>query len=313
MKLITQLLALILISTQIALASPPEKGLASYYDDSFHGRKTASGEKYDKNKLTAAHKTLPFGTKVKVVNPANKKSIEVIINDRGPYIKGRIIELSKKAALEIDMVKVGVTEVEITVLGTVPANTTTTEPEPVVATKEETKAASDNKSATTKTDDKKSSASTKTDDKKSDDTKVAASTKTDDKKTSSSSSKTSSSSSKTKTKEEPKTNLIVEAQQMEVGGLYKMQVLKLEAKGFGVQVAGYSDYQAVVQQLAVFQKNWFKGANIYVDDLNGKPYYKIILGPMNTKEEAVSYCESLKSKYNMKDAFVVNIEELAKK
>lgn len=309
MKLLTQLLTLILITTQFALASPPERGLASYYDDSFHGRKTASGEKYDKNKLTAAHKTLPFGTKVKIVNPTNKKFVEVIINDRGPYIKGRIIELSKKAALEIDMVKVGVTEVEITVVGTVPVNT---DPEPVVAdnTKDEGKTTTTTTTTTTtKTEDKKVEAK-KTDDKKTDDKKVS-STKTSTTKTEPT--KTSSSSSKSKTKEEPKTNLIVEAQQMEVGGLYKMQVLKLEAKGFGVQVAGYSDYQAVVQQLAVFQKNWFKGANIFVDDLNGKPYYKIILGPMNTKEEATSYCESLKAKYSMKDAFVVNIEELAKK
>lgn len=309
MKLLTQLLTLILITTQFALASPPERGLASYYDDSFHGRKTASGEKYDKNKLTAAHKTLPFGTKVKIVNPANKKSVEVIINDRGPYIKGRIIELSKKAALEIDMVKVAVTEVEITVVGTVPVSTDP-EPEPVVAenTKEESKTTTTTTTTTTTKTDPQKVEDKKTDDKKADDKKIT-STKTSTTKTE----PTKTSSSKSKTKEEPKTNLIVEAQQMEVGGLYKMQVLKLESKGFGVQVAGYSDYQAVVQQLAVFQKNWFKGANIFVDDLNGKPYYKIILGPMATKEEAASYCESLKAKYNMKDAFVVNIEELAKK
>jgi rare lipoprotein A len=92
-----------------------------------------------------------------------------------------------------------------------------------------------------------------------------------------------------------------------------MQVLKLQPKGFGVQVAGYSDYQSVVQQLAVFQKNWFKGATVFVDKLNGKPYYKIILGPMNTREEADSYCKSLKSKYSLKDAFVVDIEALATK
>ncbi|HLV45560.1 MAG TPA: septal ring lytic transglycosylase RlpA family protein [Flavobacterium sp.] len=70
---------------------------ASYYHNKFNGRKTANGEIFDNNRLTAAHKTLPFGTKVKVTNLANDKSVIVTINDRGPYIKGRKIDLSKAA------------------------------------------------------------------------------------------------------------------------------------------------------------------------------------------------------------------------
>lgn len=294
MKLLTQILALIIISSQLSLAAPIEKGLASFYDDSFHGRQTASGEKYDRNLLTAAHKTLPFGTKVKIVNPANNKSVEVVINDRGPYIKGRIIEISKKAAQELDIVKLGVAQVEITVLS---AGTTTPE------TKTET--------AATETETKTEAKSEKEEPKS--DSKVADASKSSSKTDSKTDKNASSSKNKNQPKPEPKKDLVVEAQQMETGGLYKMQVLKLEAKGFGVQVAGYSDYQAVVQQLAVLQENWFKGATIFVDKLNDKPYYKIILGPLATKEEANSYCENLKAKYKMKDAFVVNIEELAAK
>ncbi len=75
--------------------------IASYYADKFHGRKTASGKLYDKNKLTAAHKKLPFGTIVKVTNEANGKSIIVEITDRGPFIKSREIDLSKRAFIEI--------------------------------------------------------------------------------------------------------------------------------------------------------------------------------------------------------------------
>jgi rare lipoprotein A len=74
-----------------------ENGIASYYADKFHDRKTASGAKFDNNKLTAAHKKLPFGTKLKVTNLANKKSVIVTVNDRGPFVKGREIDLSKKA------------------------------------------------------------------------------------------------------------------------------------------------------------------------------------------------------------------------
>lgn len=74
-----------------------EKAHVSYYAERFHGKRTASGQRFDMNKLTAAHKKLPFGTKVKVTNEANGKSVVVEITDRGPFVKGREIDLSKKA------------------------------------------------------------------------------------------------------------------------------------------------------------------------------------------------------------------------
>lgn len=74
---------------------------ASYYADKFHGKRTASGKIFDMNKLTAAHKTLPFGTKVRVTNENNGKSVIVEINDRGPYVRGREIDLSRKAFFTI--------------------------------------------------------------------------------------------------------------------------------------------------------------------------------------------------------------------
>ncbi len=74
---------------------------ASYYADRFHGRRTASGRVYDKNKLTAAHKSLPFGTKIRVTNLANGKSVIVEVIDRGPFVRGREIDLSRKAFYSI--------------------------------------------------------------------------------------------------------------------------------------------------------------------------------------------------------------------
>lgn len=85
-----------------------EKGQASYYADKFHGRATASGEKYDKKKLTGAHRTLPFGTIVRVTNTANGKSVDVRINDRGPFKAGRIVDVSRAAAEKLDMITAGV-------------------------------------------------------------------------------------------------------------------------------------------------------------------------------------------------------------
>jgi len=78
-----------------------EKAHASYYHDKFTGRKTASGKRFDNNKLTAAHKKLPFGTKLKITNVLNKKSTIVEVTDRGPFVKGREIDLSKKAFMDI--------------------------------------------------------------------------------------------------------------------------------------------------------------------------------------------------------------------
>ena len=94
-----------------------ETGVASYYAHKYHGRTTASGEKFDMNALTAAHKTLPFGTKVKVTNLENGRSVTVRITDRGPFVKGRVIDLSLAAAKKIDMVKAGVAKVEIRRVG----------------------------------------------------------------------------------------------------------------------------------------------------------------------------------------------------
>ena len=90
---------------------------ASYYADKFHGRKTASGKKYNKNQYTAAHKKLPFGTIVKVTNEVNGKSTIVEVNDRGPFVRSREIDLSKRAFMEIASSKSsGVVRVTIEVL-----------------------------------------------------------------------------------------------------------------------------------------------------------------------------------------------------
>ena len=93
------------------------KGIASWYGPNFHAKLTSNGETYDMYGMTAAHKTLPMNTMVKVLNLDNGKSTIVRINDRGPFVTGRIIDLSNKAAHEIDMVKRGTAHVKVTILG----------------------------------------------------------------------------------------------------------------------------------------------------------------------------------------------------
>ncbi|MEA2028480.1 MAG: septal ring lytic transglycosylase RlpA family protein [Campylobacterota bacterium] len=93
-----------------------QEGVASYYADKFQGKPTASGELYDREVLSGAHKTLPFGTMVKVTRASNDKSVIVRINDRGPYSKKRVIDLSYRAAQEIDLILAGVATVKVEVL-----------------------------------------------------------------------------------------------------------------------------------------------------------------------------------------------------
>jgi len=93
-----------------------ERGKASFYADKYHGRTTASDERFSQQAATAAHLKLPFGTRVNVTNIANNKSVVVKINDRGPYIRGRIIDLSKAMFEKIADPKVGVIDVSVTVI-----------------------------------------------------------------------------------------------------------------------------------------------------------------------------------------------------
>ncbi|MGB7374819.1 septal ring lytic transglycosylase RlpA family protein [Pontixanthobacter sp.] len=91
-------------------------GVASYYGKRFHGRRTANGERFNMHAMTAAHKTLPFGTKVRVTNRRNGESVVVRINDRGPFTRGRTIDLSRAAAKEIGLISSGHARVEIDIV-----------------------------------------------------------------------------------------------------------------------------------------------------------------------------------------------------
>lgn len=97
-------------------SGPAQAGMASYYHDRFHGQRTASGARYDKNRFSAAHKTLPLGTQVRVTDAGSGESVVVHINDRGPFGRGRVIDLSRAAAREIGLTRKGVALVRLEVL-----------------------------------------------------------------------------------------------------------------------------------------------------------------------------------------------------
>lgn len=95
---------------------PAFAGIASYYSDALDGNTTASGQPYDRNALTAAHRTLPFGTQVRVTNLENGASVVLRVNDRGPFVEGRVIDVSRRAAEALDFVRQGLVRVEVRVI-----------------------------------------------------------------------------------------------------------------------------------------------------------------------------------------------------
>jgi rare lipoprotein A len=94
-----------------------DRGVASWYGEQFHGRQAANGELFDMDALTAAHRTMPLGSIVRVVNLANGKHLHVRITDRGPYVNGRILDLSRAAAVRLGMERGGLTHIQVTIVG----------------------------------------------------------------------------------------------------------------------------------------------------------------------------------------------------
>lgn len=266
------LLAVLLVPV-FANAQQEELGLASYYSDLFHGKPTASGELYDKNKMTAAHKTLPFGTIIKVTRLDNGKSVQVRVNDRGPYISGRIVELSRAAAEKIDLVRDGVTRVKVEVV-TEDANKETTA------------------STTAETPKEKNTVSSKG---------ATESTVTKESKTAPAKAKTvATSSSKAKSGAVTST-----------AGLYEVSLKREDMKGYGVQVAAFKSEDAMFKKVEELKAQWFDKVLVSVaESKNGEKMYKIILGSFATKTEAEEYKKNLKKNKKM-DGFVVDLSQLA--
>lgn len=115
-RLVLSALAIILISCGGSKSAFTQSGQGSYYADKFAGRPTASGTPYRPGQLTAAHNTLPFGTRIRVTNTRTGRSVKVVVNDRGPHVRGRIVDVSKRAARKLDLLDAGVAPVTLKVV-----------------------------------------------------------------------------------------------------------------------------------------------------------------------------------------------------
>ncbi len=287
MRSITFVFSLVL-SLHALVLSAQEFGYASYYSDEYNGSETAYGEIYDRGKMTAAHKMHPLGTRLRVTRLDTKKSVIVRVNDRGPYLKGRIVELSYAAAKQLGMLNDGNLEVKVEVVGqealvkdvaktppvAVPAANTEELVKPTTtANTPPPPAPVETKPAPVAVVEKKVNV-------------IAAPIK-------------------------PTTKLQVDKNKLVRGdmgtsGLFQIAIAHSDKKGFGVQVASVGNYEGMLDKVAQLQGKWFDNILISMED--GKKF-RVILGPFDTEGSARAYESNLKKKKKI-DGFVVNLAEL---
>ena len=293
MKNLSLILSILFLSSISLIAQSEEFGVASYYADAFDGRKTASGEIYDKAKMTAAHKELPFGTMIRVTRLDNKKSIILRVNDRGPFISGRVVELSTSAAKKIGLIRDGIAEVKVEVVKerNLPKEELTAKSVEKPAAKPNAIPKSYDNTATT-------AAVTVPESAKAIAPKKKVAPKPAPKKKTPKAASTPTSSKKEKLVQNPNQD-----------GLYKIQLIRPEKTGYGVQVAYLTDYESVFRQVADLQSDWFKNILVSVAGKGEATKYRIILGPFPDAKTADAYKASLLKKKKRK-GFVVDLSTL---
>ncbi len=282
---ILALIAGFCLVSAFTISEKEEYGKAGYYADSLHGRKTASGEKYDKNELSCAHKSLPFGTKLKVTRLDNQKSVIVRVNDRGPFSEGYVIDLSRKAAEKIDLIKKGVAKVKVEII-----------------------------EAEGKKSSKFKSLKEEEEDGDSDEDSPVPASKKKTKLIAKGVSKAAvpvqySYSSDEDPKPKPAKTKIEEGRAKKTE-LYKIDIKKAAKKGFGVQVSTLSDADNVLPIIQRLERIW-PGKVLVCTGQNDQDElsYRVVIGPFNDKKAALAEQKRASTKGYPK-SFLIDLETL---
>ncbi|MBC6993656.1 septal ring lytic transglycosylase RlpA family protein [Neolewinella lacunae] len=293
------------------LVGDTENGLASYYSAEYHGAETAYGVIYDKNQLVAAHRQFPQNSVVRVRNIENGKTVDVRIIDKGPFIRGRVIELSERAAANLGMLGKETVPVEITLLSTPsqPAAVNTDPPRQTPVVPEATPATP----VTRPTTEPAATPAT--------DTRVVTPEparpapvqpgEVTPRSTPSTTAPISTPPPTVSAADAVKATPVVKKnyvrQNAFAPGTYKIELLKPSGGNFGVQVGSFKDLEGSMDKVAELQGKWFE--NILVQKINSGPFatYKVILGPFDTQASATRYASDLKKRYKM-DGFTVTLE-----
>ena len=254
-KIRLTLATLLLAIASTATAQITEVGLASFYADKFDGRMTASGETFSQKKMTAAHRTLPFGTVVRVTNLDNNLSVEVTVNDRGPFVDKRIIDLSRAAAEKLNFVSKGTTSVKVEVISL---------PESNAATASEMK-----RSSSPAWPGKQAVA----------DEPLAATQPA---------AQESAEPAATPARQTQVTEVKAPANEY-----FKIESTLVSPKGFGVQLASFQEAANLVKRCAEIKSLINKDIMIQIGDKDGVKVYRIIAGPFETREKAEHFNKKL--------------------
>ena len=286
----------LLFGFTVAMTAQDEQyGQASYYSDAYHGKKTASGAKYDKNKMTCAHNDYAYGTMLKVTHLENKKSVVVKVIDRGPYIKGRIVDLSRAAASKIGLIQDGIAQVKVELVKSSSEKMSSKGDKTPEEYSVPPKTRKSVEETIKKGNAKATNSSTSTP------TKAKAAPKKEVKKVA---------VAKTASKGAAKRSLpMMNGKDFQNADLFQISILKPQKEGFGVQVASLSDYDGVLKKVAELQGRWFTQILISTEKVDrGNNVYKIILGQFETRDQANAYKKTLKKNKKI-SGFVVSLGE----
>lgn len=252
-----------------------ETGVASYYADMFNGRLTANGERFQPEEYTAAHKKLPFDTKVRVTNLANNKSIVVRINDRGPYVDGRIIDLAPAVAKKLDFVDDGITDVTIKIVDEETEITgKLVEEEHQKESKENTAEIEGGEEITKEEKD--------TVQPPKDSVEVG------------------------KDSIAPQQDSTV----VQETGFYNTSISIADPKGYGVEIGSFQDASRIFDLINKVEAEFREPTIVEMKEIDEKKLYSVIVGNFPDKDEAKVFLEKVSGKYP--DAFIVNFEEAEK-
>lgn len=286
-----------------SFAQKTQTGEASYYSDKYQGRKTASGELYDRNKYTAAHRTLPFGALVQVTDIKSNKTVIVKINDMGPSKESRIIDLSYAAAEAIGLVRAGIAQVKLVLLDEYPTASSPYAVGPVIG------------SGSVATTPSPATMNTETANQRVVDAVQPAQQKAASNdflipniRPASGALPTQSTPSSTMRTSAPAT----EAQPTgDKGlGLFEFFAQRVSAQGYGVQVGAFSDYRNVIEASATLSNQGINDFLLHTTEDNGKVIFKLIVGPFNSKGAADSFQKKLRLIPGMGNGMVLNLNTI---
>ncbi|MCS6928886.1 MAG: septal ring lytic transglycosylase RlpA family protein [Saprospiraceae bacterium] len=252
-----------------------EIGKCGYYADSFHGKKTASDEAYDKNLLTAAHKSHPFGTILRVTRLDNKKSVDVRVNDRGPYLNGYIVDVSGRAAKLLGLDRDGVAKVKVEVIEPTITNDTTPQRSFSKPTSRVTIPTASSASRDTAAKRKKPFAA---------DTEFRPTP--------------SPRPIAYENQSPPPSNILSTSQ------AYQISIYSVPSGTFGVQLVSFSSYDFLFNEVQKIHSKWPNQVILKHVKINYRDVFKIIIGPFSSRKEAENFQKSV-AKKGYPQSFVV--------